>query len=146
MLVPCTTGRTNSDLVCANCSVQSCANGFYVADACNGTADTDNAKCMPCSCPAEGYWMPNNQSKCNASNPTFDNCVPCTQDSTCRPGFYLAGKCSTYSNPTCQPCRSQCGLAEVEATACTSTTDRKCLPNPGCYQVLTKSQIDILTT
>lgn len=34
----------------------------------------------------------------------------------------------------CTPCRAPCGLAEIEVKSCNVTSDRRCLPNPSCYQ------------
>lgn len=143
MLLPCTTGRTNSDLVCANCSIQSCPAGFYVGNECNGSSTTDTAECLPCSCPAGQYLpffnvtSPSSAASCNSTNPLLQGCTLCTLSSSCSAGFFLSGQCTTQSNPTCEPCRPSCGLAEVEAVPCSISTDRRCLPNPGCYQVLT---------
>lgn len=135
-LIPCT-GATSSNLVCANCT-QNCQRGYYVTNLCNGTGTSDTATCAPCTCPS-GYYAPNNT--CNGTTTSnVLSCVPCTSSNVTAScpllgvGYYLSGQCSTFSNPQCTPCRTQCGAAEIEVRPCANGTNRLCLPDPSCFQ------------
>ena len=130
-LIPCT-GTTSSNLVCANCS-QNCALGYYVTNLCNGTGTSDATTCAECTCPA-GSYAPSNTCTGSTTRNTLQ-CVPCTNASSCPENHYLSGTCSTFSNPTCTPCRSGCKSAEVEAQACANGKNRVCLPDFACFQV-----------
>lgn len=130
-LIPCT-GTTSSNLVCANCS-QNCPLGSYVASLCDGTGTKDTTTCAACACPS-GYYAPNNTCTGSTTRNTLQ-CVPCTNATSCPEGQYLSGACSTFSNPACTPCRSQCKAAEVEAQACAGGKNRVCLPDFACFQV-----------
>jgi hypothetical protein len=130
-LIPCT-GTTTSNLVCANCS-QNCALGYYIINLCNGTGTKDTTTCAACTCPA-GFYALNNTCTGSTTRNTLQ-CVPCTNASSCAEGQYLSGTCSTFSNPVCTPCRSQCKSAEVEAQACAGGKNRACLPDFACFQV-----------
>lgn len=131
ILVPCS-GSTASDIVCADCAPAGCRKGQYIADACSGTTSFDTTQCTDCTCPA-GRYAPNNTCTGLSTANNSLSCIACT--STCPAGQFLAGgECSTFFNPRCANCRSPCGLAEIEVKACNVTSDRKCLPNPSCYQ------------
>jgi len=130
-LIPCT-GLTNSNLVCANCT-QNCPLGHYITTLCDGSGDSDTAKCEACTCP-DGFYARRNT--CTGKQ-TFNSleCVPCTAFESCPDGHYLSGTCSTLSNTACTPCRSQCKAAEVEAQTCGSGgRNRVCLPDLACFQ------------
>ncbi len=129
-LIPCT-GLTSSNLVCANCT-QNCPVGSYITSLCDGTGDSDTAKCEPCTCPP-GYYARTNTCNGRQTYNSLD-CVPCTTFDSCLDHHYLSGTCSTFSNTACTPCRSKCGAAEIEARTCTNGTNRFCLPDLACYQ------------
>lgn len=126
------TGSTANDTLCSPCRPNGCSSGEYIASACDGTSAKDTTQCQPCTCPS-GSYAPNNT--CSSGKTLSNNlaCVACTSSSTCASGQYLAGTCSTFSNPFCVACRPACGPAEIEVQACTRTTDRRCLPNPACF-------------
>lgn len=131
-LVQCT-GGTNSNLVCANCT-QNCPLGYYITNLCNGTGSSDTATCAPCTCPA-GFYAPNNTCTGTTTSNVL-RCVPCTNMSSCAATeSYLSGQCSTFSNVQCTSCRTACGPAEIEVQACANGTNRRCLPDPSCFQV-----------
>lgn len=129
-LVPCN-GRTDTDLVCAPCQ-RNCPAGEYVDSLCDGTTDVDTTVCTPCACP-EGHYAPNNTCTGNTTSDVLQ-CVPCTLAEECPAGEYLAGVCSTFSNPRCVACRTPCREAEVEARPCENGENRVCLPDDACFR------------
>ena len=129
-LIPCN-GLTNSNLVCANCT-QNCPVGEYVTNLCDGMGTKDTAKCAACTCPA-GTYAPNNTCVGNTTRNVLV-CTACTKADACPDGYYLSGECSTFSNPVCTPCRSACGVAEIEAQKCSGEVNRLCLPDVACFQ------------
>lgn len=129
-LVTCN-GKGDSDLVCASCQ-RNCPAGEYVDTLCDGTADVDTTTCTPCACP-EGYYAPNNTCTGSTTSDVLQ-CVPCTLAEQCKDGEYLAGTCSTFSNPKCVACRTPCREAEVEARSCENGENRVCLPNDACFR------------
>jgi hypothetical protein len=128
--IPCT-GGTSSDLVCANCT-QNCPLGHYVAGICSGEGTKDTATCERCTCPGGQYARTNACTGATTSNAL--SCVACTNASSCPAGHYLSGTCSALTNTACTPCRSKCKSAEVEVQACSQGLNRKCLPDPSCFQ------------
>lgn len=131
-LIPCS-GRTSSNLVCANCT-QVCPVGHYISNLCNGTADKDTTVCTPCTCPP-GFYAPNNTCTGRTTRNVLQ-CVPCTQFENCtvKDGYFLSGTCSTFENTACSRCRSECQAAEVETQACADGANRHCLPDISCYK------------
>lgn len=129
--MPCT-GTTTNNIVCGKCRPGGCMAGEYISSQCNGSTTKDTTECMPCSCPAGSYALNNTCTGTTESNTLA--CASCRLPSTCIANKeYLSGSCSSFYNPQCLPCRSQCGASEIEVQPCTQQSDRRCLPNPSCF-------------
>lgn len=129
--MPCT-GTTTNNIVCGKCRPGGCMAGEYISSQCNGSTTKDTTECMHCSCPAGSYALNNTCTGTTESNTLA--CASCRLPSTCIANKeYLSGSCSSFYNPQCLPCRSQCGASEIEVQPCTQQSDRRCLPNPSCF-------------
>lgn len=130
---PCD-GKTLHDRQCTPCR-STCPSGQYIS--LNGCADgsakssTDPSTCVVCNtCP--GAFSPDKE--CDGTLTQDVTCVACPPPTCTGPEEYVRGTCGTGEVVECVSCSwtGGCPAGYTETQACTSTTDRVCVPTTTC--------------
>lgn len=124
----CKTGMETENPSCLPCR-SSCPNGHYLSGTCGGDSGLETTHCVSCAqCSENEYQV---QACSLTTNRVCKLCI-----SSCEPGYHLAGTCSDFSSPHCEPCKTadDCLANEyLKGSICNGTVSPSCVKcHPSC--------------
>jgi hypothetical protein len=130
-------GKSPEDTSCTRCK-NTCSPGRYLYGTCDGSSTTDTITCQPCTQCLGDFSV---DRVCDGRGTSSSNCIPCPP--TCASGQYVLGTCGIGQVVSCHDCSPACTTGFIESVACTTTTNRVCVPSTTCTQDCPTNQYQI---